>query len=199
MSDWEQASRNAFEEVFHKFAYIGVYFTILNEFGKVSKTWSHSQFQSNPRISKYTHLLMAIPFLPPSLIVRIFDLIATPSLEPSQASIIVKLKRYIKKYWFTQISSEELSIFDISISMNNGAESHHSKLKARIRTSHPRIWLFLSQLNDSIVDTDNDIGRIRLGREISRARKPIYVHIDEQRMLFKEKFRNIPHSNFWSP
>ena len=74
--------------------------------------------------------------------------------------------------------------------MNNGAESYHSKLKARIRTSHPRIWLFLSQLNDSIVDTDNDIGRIRLGREISRARKPIYVHIDEQGMLFKEKFRN---------
>ena len=69
---------------------------------------------------------MAIPFLPPSLIVPTFDLIATPSLETSQASMLVKLKRYIKKYWFTQISPEELSIFDISISMNNGAESYHS-------------------------------------------------------------------------
>ena len=45
-------------------------------------------------------------------------------------------------------------------------------------------------MNDIIVDTDSDIGRIRLGREICRARKPIYIHIDEQRMLFKEKFRN---------
>ena len=31
MSNWEQASRNAF---FHKFAYMGVSFTILNEFGQ---------------------------------------------------------------------------------------------------------------------------------------------------------------------
>ena len=49
------------------------------------------------------------------------------------------LKKYIKKYWLTHISPEELSIFELSISTNNGAESYHSKLKARIRTSHPRI------------------------------------------------------------
>ena len=41
-----------------------------------------------------------------------------------------------------------------------------------------------------IIDTDNDIGRIRQGREISRARKFNYVQIDDQRKLFKEKLRN---------
>ena len=51
---------------------------------------------------------MANPFLPSSLIVPTFDLISTPSLETSQASIVVKLKSYIKKYWLTQISPEEL-------------------------------------------------------------------------------------------
>ena len=175
---------------------MGVYFTIPNEFGQRFKNLV------SLTISKFTHLLMAIPFLPPSLIVTTFDLIATPSLETSQASMMVKLKRYIKKYWFNQISPEELSIFDINISRNNGAESYHSKLKARIRTSHPRIWSFLSQLNDIIVDTDNDIGQIQLGREISRARKPIYVHIDEQRECYLKKnfaMETIPHGNFCSP
>ena len=28
------------------------------------------------------------------------------------------------------------------------------------------------------------------GREISRAKKPTYVHIDEERITFKERFRN---------
>ena len=65
-------------------------------------------------------------------------------------SMVEKLKKYIKRYWLTQISREELSIFDVSITTNNGAESYRSKLKARIRTCHPRIWSFLSQLNDVI-------------------------------------------------
>ena len=37
---------------------------------------------------------------------------------------------------------------------------------------------------------DNDICRIRQGKEISRTRKPTYVHIDEERITFKERFRN---------
>ena len=93
---------------------------------------------------------MAIPFLPASLIVQTFNLIVIPSLETSQASMVEKLKKYIKRYWLTQISREELSIFDVSITTNNGVESYRSKLKARIRTCHPRIWSFLSQLNDVI-------------------------------------------------
>ena len=98
--------------------------------------------------------------------------------------MVGKLRKYIKKYWLTHISPEEHSIFELSISTNNGTESYHSKLKATIRTSHPRIWSFLSQLNDIIMDTDNDIG------EISRARKLNYVHNDEERITFKERFRN---------
>ena len=54
--------------------------------------------------------------------------------------MVGKLKKYIRKYWLTHFSQEELYIFELSISTNNGAESYLSKLKARIRTSHPKMW-----------------------------------------------------------
>ena len=87
---------------------------------------------------------MAIPFLPASLISPTFNLITTPNVPTLDSSVglkLEKLKKY-KKYWLTHISPEELSIFEVSISSNNGAESYHAKLKARIRSSCPRIWTF---------------------------------------------------------
>ena len=139
---------------FHKFAFTGVFSTIPNASGaKVQNLGLTHGFKSNPEISKFTRLLMALPFLPASLISPTFNLITTPSLDGSEALMVGKLKKYIKKYWLTHISPEELSIFELSISTNNGAERYHSKLKARTRTSHPRIWSFLSQLNDIIIDT----------------------------------------------
>ena len=156
MSDWERASRNAFKEVFPQIRIYGCLFHYTQcIWAKVQKLGLTHSFKSNPEISKFTRLLMALPFLPASLISPTFNLIATPSLDGSEALMVGKLKKYIKKYWLTHISPEEFSIFELSISTDNGAESYHSKLKARIRTSHPLIWSFLSQLNDLIIDTDN--------------------------------------------
>ena len=130
---------------------------------------------------------MAIPFLPASLISPTFNLITTrnaPALDSSVGLKLEKLKKYIKKHWLAYISPEELSIFEVSISSNNGAESYHAKLKARIRSSCPRIWVFTSHLNDIIIDTDNDMGRIR---QFSRAKKLNYVQIDDRRKVSKER------------
>ena len=144
MSDWERASRNAFKDVFPQIRIYGCLFHYTQcIWAKVQKLGLTHAFKSNPEISKFTRLLMALPFLPASLISPTFNLISTPSLDGSEALMVGKLKKYIKKYWLTHISPEELSIFELSISTNNGAESYHSKLKARIRTSHPRIWSFL--------------------------------------------------------
>ena len=53
--------------------------------GKVQKLGLTHSFKSNPEISKFTRLLMALPFLPASLISPTFNLIATPSLDGSEA------------------------------------------------------------------------------------------------------------------
>ena len=82
-------------------------------------------------------------------------------------------------FQFFQISTEEPSIFDTTISTNNSAESYHSKLKAIVKTSHPRIWTFITTLNEIIQDVDNDIGRLSQGREITRARKKKDIRNDE--------------------
>ena len=64
-----------------------------------------------------------------------------------------------------QISSEELSISELYIATNNAVEIYRSKIKSMIKTSHPRIWTFLGTLNQVIQDTDNEMGRLRLGNE----------------------------------
>ena len=86
-----------------------------------------------------------------------------------------------------QITPQELSIHEINIATNNGAESYHSKLKSIIRTSHPRIWTFLESLNEVIKDTDNDIERLHMGREISIPRKKKHIYNDERRSVCKQK------------
>ena len=44
----------------------------------------------------------------------------------------------------------------------------------------------MSYINEIILDVDNDIGRIRSGREISRARKTTSIRNEEHRALLKQ-------------
>ena len=61
--------------------------------------------------------------------------------------------------------------------------------KGKNKTPHPRIRNFLTTLNNIIEDTDNEIGRLRLGQSISRPRKSKHVLKDQQREVIKERFR----------
>ena len=45
----------------------------------------------------------------------------------------------------------------------------------------------MKTLNEIIQDTDNEIGRLRQGREISRPRKKKHIKNDEHRSLFKQR------------
>ena len=110
---------------------------------------------------------MAIPFLPASLINPTFSLLQMPLVEKAELVQLQKLLRYYKKQWLSRIASEELSIFELNISTNNASESYHSRLNSMIKNSHPRIWTFMSTLNEVIKDTDNDIDRLSRGKEIS--------------------------------
>ena len=93
---------------------------------------------------------MAIPFLPPSLIYPTDNLLQMPSLEDAEMIKFEKFKKYFKRRWLKQISSDELSLYEASIAINNGAESYHSKLKSLIKTCHPKIWLsFLTSIEST--------------------------------------------------
>ena len=130
---------------------------------------------------------MAIAFLPAGLIIPTYSLIETPTLPVDHLLKLEKLKKYFRKRWLNQIPHEELSVYEINITTNNGAESYHSKLKSRIRCNHPRIWPFMTHLNEIIKDTDNDIRRLYQGREISRPRNKTDLMIGERRIYLKQK------------
>ena len=124
MSDWERGSRNAFKDVFPQIRIYGCLFHYTQcIWAKVQKFGLTNGFKSNPGISKFTRLLMALPFLSATVIFPTFNLIAAPCLDGSEALMVGKLKKYIKKYWLTHFSQEELSIFELSISTNNGAKA----------------------------------------------------------------------------
>ena len=133
---------------------------------------------------------MAIPFLPASLINPTYSCLQLPTVSDAEKNKLEQLQKYYTKYWIRRITPNEPSINELNMTTNNAAESYHSKLKSIIRTSHPRIWTFMASLNDIIRDTDNDVGRLRLGREISRPRKKVDIKNDVHRSTCKEKLRD---------
>ena len=133
---------------------------------------------------------MAIPFLPVSLINSTYSLLQIPIVSDAERNNLEKLQKYYTKHWIRQITPDQLSINDLNIATNNAAESYHSKLKSIIRNCDPRIWTFMATLNDIIRDTDNDIGRLQLGREISSTRKKPDIKIDIQLSTCKERLRD---------
>ena len=78
-------------------------------------------------------------------------------------------------------TAEELSINHLNISTNNAAESYHSKLRSILKTHRPRIWTFMTAVNNIMEAVDNDMGRLCLGKEICRSKQKVYVKIEEQR------------------
>ena len=191
MSDWELAARNAIKEVYPLITIYGCWFHYTQcIWRKTQKLGLSNAFKNNFQIQTFVRQLMAIPFLPASLIVPTHSFLEIPRVNDTEKIQLEKLQKYFTKHWIRQITPDELSINELNITTNNAAESYHSKLKSIIRTSHPRIWTFMATLNDIIRDTDNDIGRLRLGREISRPRKKVDIRNELQRSTCKEKLRD---------
>ena len=188
MSDWESAPRNAIREVFPGINVYGCWFHYTQRiWAKTPKLGLSHGLKNNPEITRFIRQLMAIPFLPAPLIYPTYTMISTPTLENEETEKLTKLKNYVRKHWLVKKTSEQLSVYNLNIATNNGAKSYHSKLKARIKTRHPRIWTLMSYINEIIIDVDNDIGRIRIGREISRARKITSIRNEGHRALLKQK------------
>ena len=132
---------------------------------------------------------MALPFLPPDVIQSTYTEIDHQSLNLDEATMVdvIKLKKYIQRMWTNQIPANELSIFHQKMATNNGSESYHGRLKSLIKCCKPRIWNFLDTLNEIIIDTDNELARIKEGLQITRKRKKINIDNEERRSKCKEK------------
>ena len=188
MSDWEPAPRNALKEIYPQMKIYGCWFHFTQcVWRKTQKLGLTRSFKDNVQVSQFIRQPMVIPFLPAALIIPTYNLIETPVLPVDLMLKLEKLKKYFKKQWLNQISPEESSVYEINMTTDNGAESYHSKLKSRMRCSHPRIWTFMTNLNEIIKDTNNDISRLYQGREISRSRSKSNLKVGEQRIVVKQK------------
>ena len=128
---------------------------------KTQKLGLVHNFTQHHELATNIRNLMAIPFLTASLILSTFTSLESPTtLLVAEQIKVEKLKKYFKKRWLGYISPEELSIFDAHCSTNNGAGSYHSKIKVRVKCGHLRIWNFMTIVNEIIMDTDSEIGRL---------------------------------------
>ena len=188
----EIAPRNVIKEFYPDINIKGCWFHFTQCIWKqTSKLGLVNSFHSNQELSTFVRYLMAIPFLPSTLIQPTYSLLNSPTtLTDTDMINLVKLRRYFTKRWLCQVSTEELSVFDTKSTTNNGAKSYHAKLKTRAQTGHPRIWNFLTVLNEIIVDTDLEFARLSSGKEISRPRKRKNVVNDERRTAFKNQLIN---------
>ena len=66
---------------------------------KTPKLGLSNGFKNNHEITRFIRQVMAIPFLPASLIYPTFTLISTPTLENEETEKLTKLKNYVRKHW----------------------------------------------------------------------------------------------------
>ena len=93
----------------------------------------------------------------------------------------------MRRKWINGVPANELSIFNCQHKTNNGAENYHGRFKKGIIVSHPRIWLFIEILNNTMQDTDLDIELLSKGIEITRNRKLNDIENDSFRSNCKQK------------
>ena len=84
---------------------------------------------------------------------------------------IEKFKRYYKQQWLTRIGPSQLSVFTSKSTTNNGAESYHAKIGNIFKCNHPNIWVFCDTLNNIIIDTDAEIGRLTNSLDIPEVKR----------------------------
>ena len=191
ISDWEPAPRNSFKEIYPTIIIYACWFHYTQcIWRKTHKIGLVQNFREIPDLAQYIRQLMALPFLPSSIIRQTYALLKRPEFLLNESFKLNKLLKYFKKRWLNQIDSEELSTYNSDVTTNNGAESYHAKLKAIIKTAHPRIWTFVSILNHIIEDTNNELGRLQRGKVITRPRKRINILKEERRKFYKEMLQS---------
>ena len=109
-SDWEPAARNAFKQVYPHIKLYGCWFHFTQRIWlKSQKLGLSKSFRGNSEVTKYIKQLMAILFLPPSLIRPTFIFLQMPSLETPEMLKLEKLNKYFKKCWLARLAQKNFN------------------------------------------------------------------------------------------
>ena len=174
MSDWERGARNAVKTRFPGILLRGCHFHYSQSvWRKIQRLGLSNAYHSNSEFKTAVRCFMALPFLPEDQIRPIYNHLNLEDviLNPENMNNFTIFKNYIRKHWINGIPSNELSVFNCRFRTNNGEENYHGRLKKDILVAHPRIWLSVEVLNNTIQDTDLDIERLSRGIDITRTRK----------------------------
>ena len=193
MGDWEPAARNAIKTAYPSISLYGCWFhhnqAILK---KITKLGLVKEYHANDSFKNFLKSIMNLPLLPSEHIEHTFDYLTSTfvSFTLSENIQIEKFKRYYKHQWLTRIGPSQLSVFKSKVTTNNGAESYHAKINKNFKSNHPNIWVFCETLNNIIVDTDAEIGRLNNSLEIFRSKKKDQIKKDELREICRENLVN---------
>ena len=193
MSDWEKGARNAVKKQFPGIYLRGCHFHYSQSiWRKVQKLGLSNVYHSNQNFRTLIRAFMSVPFLAAEQILSTYNQLGLEDilLSADNMTKITILKKYMRKQWLSGVPANELSIFDCKHKTNNGAENYHGRLKRDIIVSHPRIWLFIEILNNTIQDTDLDIERLSKGIDITRNRKLKDIENDSLRSNCKQKLES---------
>ena len=190
-SDFEQASRNAVKIVFPNIRVAGCSFHFKQATLRMArKQGLDKAFKTNILFRKLIKRIMHINFLPANQISP-----ALKELLREESGLTVeleskgfrKLQKYIRTFWIDGIGPEVLLVFGLPRKINNRAETHHKRLKARILSHRPMIWKFLKTFNLMMKGYSNDIDRLRNGSSIAHLRRPQNVQNAERRRQAEEQ------------
>jgi hypothetical protein len=194
MGDYEIASRNALLEVFPEIEQRGCFFHFSQAvLTNIKKHGLITPFQTNHSFNRWARAVMSLPLLPSENIIPCYNILDQQSVLNLDALDTAKLqnfKSYVRTQWLVNFNPTDIAVHDFEAATNNGAESWHSKLKSRMKVSHPNIWKFVRVLNNMIADSQNDIARLNNGLELTRPRKLETVKILRRRNCCKERLTN---------
>ena len=191
MCDFEKSSRNAFRSVYPNINLVGCWFHYTKAiYDKVQKIGLCKLSKLNKTLKKWVHHLMSLPFLPeedirPTYLASHMPLVG---LTPAELELVSSLKKYFAKTWLD--GNESLSVFYYNFSTNNGAESYHKSVKSKIKSNHPNIWKFVTNLDKVMSDYDLEFRRLIDGLETTRNPNPKSRLNAELRSEYKTKYLN---------
>ena len=178
ISDFENASKNAFLSNFPNSNHNGCYFHFKQSVIKYLNTHSLKiEFCSNLQFKCWANLIMGTVFLPPNKVVETFEKIASFRFSSDNLNNkCVRFITYFRRQWLT--NPFKINLFDAKITTNNSAESYHSQLKERIGRRR-NVWDFLNHFNGIIQNVKIDFERMQNNIAISRSRPEVRINIED--------------------
>ena len=145
------------------------------------------QYNEDPEVKKFVRMLMAIAFLPVTVVRPAFISLRT-SMICRQNPALDQLADYYERTWFGQFPAAMWNVHNSNIRTNR-VEAWNSKLnKAMGGHFHPNVYQLSDFLRKEQSHTEATVERARRGEAPPR-RKPKYVRLDETLGRLKRRYQ----------